>query len=166
MSALHAADWNGLDWILVAILLLSTLRAWLRGLLRALFGLLGFVGGFVLASYYHEAAGDWIFQRQWLSSLPTARIVAFLVIVVAVVIAFELAGHAVRKVAHAVGLGTFDRLLGACFGLARGLLLGVVVIVGTIAFAPQSSWMTGSKLAPYFLGAAHAVSFGVPHELP
>ena len=162
---IDVADWNGLDWTLAAVLLLSTLRAWWRGLVQALFGLLGFVGGFQLASWNYASAGDWLFRKQGFASLATARIVAFLAIAVAVVIVFELVGRGVKKSAHAVGFGMFDRALGAAFGLARGLLLGVSVIVGVTAFAPQSGWIEGSKLSAYFLGAAHAVSFVVPHDL-
>jgi len=162
---INVGNWNGLDWALFVILLLSTVRAWMRGLVQALFGLLGFVGGFQLASWNYAAAGDWIYEKGLLKSLPNARIAAFLAIVAAIVIAFELIGRGVRKSAHAVGFGIFDHSLGAAFGLARGLLLGVGVIVGVTAFAPQSGWVEGSKLSPYFLGAAHAVSFLVPHNL-
>ena len=58
-----------------------------------------------------------------------------------------------------------DRILGAAFGFVRGLLIGVALIVGVTAFAPQSGWVEGSRLSSYFLGAAHAVSFVVPHSL-
>ena len=158
-------NWNGLDWALIGILLLSTVRAWMRGMVEALFGLLGFVGGFQLASWNYASVGDWLYQRGWLRSLSVSRLLAFLVITVAVVIAFELVGHGVKRAAHAVGFGMLDRILGAAFGFVRGLLIGVALIVGVTAFAPQSGWVEGSRLSSYFLGAAHAVSFGVPHSL-
>ena len=138
---LNIQSWNGLDWALVGILALSTVRAWMRGLVRALFGLLGFVGGFELASWNFEKAGDWIYSHGWLKSLPTARIVAFLVIAAVVAVAFELVGSGLRRSAHAIGFGSFDRAFGAAFGFFRGLLLGVAVIVAVIAFAPQSTWV-------------------------
>jgi membrane protein required for colicin V production len=157
--------WNGLDWVLVAMLALSVVRAWMRGLVHALFGLLGFVGGFQLASWNYESIGGWLYEKHWLRSLPTARIIAFLVIAGMVVIVFEMVGRGVKKSAHAVGFGMLDRTFGAIFGFARGLLLGVAVIVGVTAFAPQSGWIESSKLSSYFLGAAHAVSFVVPNGL-
>jgi membrane protein required for colicin V production len=158
-------NWNGLDWALIGIMIVSTVRAGMRGLVAALFGLLGFVGGFELASWNYASVGDWLFQRGWLRSLPTARIIAFLVITGAVVIAFDLVGRGIKKSAHAIGFGMLDRTLGAAFGLARGLLVGVGVIVGVMAFAPQSGWVEGSRLSSYFLGVAHAVSFVVPHPI-
>jgi membrane protein required for colicin V production len=161
----NAMNWNALDWILVLVLVISTARAWMRGLVQALFGLLGFVGGFQLATWNYAFVGDWIYQRGYVRLLPTARIVAFLTITIVVVIVFELIGRGVKKAAHAVGFGMLDRVLGSCFGLARGMLLGVAVIVGVTAFAPDSGWNEGSKLSALFLGAARAVSFIVPYDL-
>jgi len=162
---IDVGNWNGLDWMLVGVLVLSTARAWIRGLVAALFGLLGFVGGFQLASWQYASIGDWMYQRGWLRSISTARIAAFLAIAITVAVVFDLVGRGVKKSAHAVGFGMLDRVLGATFGFARGLLLGVAVIVGVTAFAPQSGWVDGSKLSAYFLGAARAVSFVVPHDL-
>lgn len=161
----NVGNWNGLDWILIVILAVSTIRAWMRGLVQALFGLLGFVGGFQLATWNYGVVGDWIYERNYVHLLSNARIVAFLLITVVIVVVFELVGRGVKKAAHAVGFGFVDRILGAGFGFARGLLLGVAVIIGVTAFYPQSGWAEGSRLSSYFLGAARAVSFVVPYDL-
>jgi membrane protein required for colicin V production len=161
----NVMNWNGLDWVLMLVVVLSTVRAWMRGLVQALFGLLGFVGGFQLATWNYGTVGDWIYDRGYIRLLSNARIVAFLVITIAIVIFFELVGRGVKKAAHAVGFGLFDRILGAAFGLARGILLSVAVIIGVKAFAPQWEATDNSKLSSYFLGAARAVSFIVPYDL-
>jgi len=162
---INIADWNGFDWLLAAILALSTVRALMRGLVRAIFGLIGVLGGLQVATWNYIAVGDWMVHRQMIESQPTARIVAFLAIAAAVVVAFELVGRGVKKTAHAVGLGAIDRLLGGVFGFARGVLIGAVAVVGVKALAPRSAWIEGSKLSAYFLAAPHAVSFVVPHDL-
>jgi membrane protein required for colicin V production len=157
--------WNGLDWILIGILLFSTIQAWMRGLVSALFGLLGLVVGFELASWEFAAAGDWMVARDWLHSVAAARLIAFLAIAIGIAALFEVVGRGAKKSAHAVGLGLVDRMLGALFGIARGLLVGVAVIVGASAIAPLSRWSEGSQLSSYFLDAARAVSFHLPHDL-
>jgi len=43
---MRMADWNGFDWLLVSIVAFSMFMAFWRGLVRAIFGLVGFVGGF------------------------------------------------------------------------------------------------------------------------
>jgi membrane protein required for colicin V production len=74
-------------------------------------------------------------------------------------------GNVLRKTARTVGLGLMDELLGAAFGFVRGALAGVALLMGITAFLPQTDWVTQSKLTPYFLAGAHAVSFVVPTDL-
>ena len=76
-----------------------------------------------------------------------------------------LVGRLVSRTAKAVGLGLPDRLLGALFGFARGCLLGVAIMMAIAAFLPGSVWISESRLKPYFLDGAHAVSFVVPNDL-
>jgi len=80
-------------------------------------------------------------------------------------IAATIAGRLVHSTAHAVGLGFFNRLGGAAFGLVRGCLIGIVILMGISAFLPGTDLIKNSRLAPYFLAGAHAVSFVVPHDL-
>jgi membrane protein required for colicin V production len=79
-----------------------------------------------------------------------------------VLVLFSLVAKAISKTVKAIGLGFVDRLLGAAFGLARGVLLGIVAMMVAAAFFPQASWLQNSALSPYFLGGVHAVSFVVP----
>jgi membrane protein required for colicin V production len=69
-----------------------------------------------------------------------------------------------RKTVKAIGLGFVDRLLGAAFGLLRGLLIGVAAMMAVTAFVPQAGSVQNSQLAPYFLRGVHAVSFVVPQD--
>ena len=59
----------------------------------------------------------------------------------------------------------FDRVLGALIGLLRGLLAGAVIVTAPVAFTPESAWVKGSALAPYFLAGSHGLSSVVPREL-
>ena len=65
-----------------------------------------------------------------------------------------LAGKLIRRTAHTIGLGFFDRLLGALFGLARGCLLGVAILTAATAFLPHSTRIANSRLTPYFLAGS------------
>jgi membrane protein required for colicin V production len=65
----------------------------------------------------------------------------------------------------AVGLGFLDRLGGAAFGVVRGLLAGVALMMTIAAFYADSETIAKSKLTPYFLAGAHAVCFFVPADL-
>ncbi len=154
---------NLFDWFLIIILALSTMLAFVRGLLLELFSLGGLIAGILLASWnYHNFAP---LLSRLIPNLAAANVVAFLLIALGVMVLCTVAGKVLNSTANAIGLGFFNRLLGAVFGFARGCLIGVAIMMAAAAFLPPATWMTNSYLAPYFLAGAHAVSFVVPHDL-
>ncbi len=154
---------NFFDCFLIAMLAYSTIMAFLRGIILEIFSLGGLIAGILIASwnYSHVAA----FLSRLITSPATAQITSFFLIVIGVMVLSTLLGKALNRTAHAIGLGFFDRLLGAVFGFARGCLLGVAILMAIAAFLPHSAWAENSLLSPYFLAGAHAVSFVVPHDL-
>jgi len=157
------SQFDGFDWILIAILGISTIAALRRGLLRTVFGMLGIVAGIMIASWNYEAVARSF--DAWIANRATARALAFLLLVVAVTTAVSLLAGLLRRTAKTLGLGIVDSLLGGCFGFIRGGLAGVALVMGITAFMPRSDWVAQSKLTPYFLAGAHAVSFVVPTDL-
>jgi membrane protein required for colicin V production len=151
------------DWLLLAILLYSTIMAFVRGIILELFSLGGLIAGILLASWNYPRIA--LLLGRFITTPSTAQIIAFFLILIAVMVLCTLLGKALNRTAHAIGLGFFDRLLGAAFGLLRGCLFGVAILMAVAAFLPQSQWLANSQLSPYFLAGAHAVSFVVPHDL-
>ncbi len=154
---------NPFDWFLFALLAYSTIMAFLRGFLRELFFFGGLILGIILAAWNYEHVA--LSLAHLITTVTTARIIAFFLIVLGVMLASGLIGRLLSRTVQAVGLGFFDRLLGAAFGFARGCLLGVAILVAAAAFFPKTAWISNSRLTPYFLAGAHAVSFVVPHDL-
>jgi membrane protein required for colicin V production len=154
---------NLFDWFLVVILVYSTVGAFVRGILLELFSLGGLIVGFLLAAWNYRALAAVL--GGLIPRASVADVVAFLLIAMGVMIVSTLAGRTLHRTADAIGLGFFDRLLGAGFGFARGCLLGVAILIVATAFLPKNEWIENSHLAPYFLAGAHAVSFVVPHDL-
>lgn len=148
---MRLTDLTGFDWLLISILLISMGIAFRRGIVRTIFGLLGFFGGLLIATWYYIGLADWIIHIKLLSSTPTARIVAYLLIVVLSVTGFELAGLLVQKFLRVTGLGWVDRLLGVVFGFIRGCVICIGVLMVTTNFAPQSWVVTTSVLSPLFI---------------
>jgi membrane protein required for colicin V production len=154
---------NPLDWLLAILLVYSVVRAVMRGFFQEAFALGGLILGFLFACwFYRDLAVD---LKGLISSAQIAQLAAFLLILAGTMIVASLIGKILRHTASAVGLGFADRLLGALFGLLRGALLGVVLLLAVTAFLPSASWIENSHLAPYFLRAAHAVSFVMPSDL-
>jgi membrane protein required for colicin V production len=154
---------NPLDWLLAVLLAYSVARAAMRGFFQEAFALGGLVLGFLFACWFYLGLAG---HLAGLIATPSlAQLGAFLLILIATMIVAGLVGRLLRRTASAIGLGLVDRLFGAVFGLLRGMLLGVALLLAVTAFLPTGHWLQESKLAPYFLGAAHAVSFGMPSEL-
>ena len=162
---MNAGDWNGFDWALVTIVVLSMVRAFLTGLVSSIAGLLGFLVGYEFASWTYIYLANGLRERGWIVSQAMARSVAFLMIVLVVVVVFDIVGRVVRKSLHSIGMGTFDRILGAVFGFARGCLIGIALLIAVSSFAPRSAFVVQSTLRPYLFTVAHEVSFLIPEYL-
>jgi membrane protein required for colicin V production len=151
------------DWLLAALLAYSTVKAFMQGFFREAFALAGLIVGLLLASWGYQTAA--LKLTGLITSPPIAQFVAFLGILAVTMVIFSVAGRLLRKTASAIGLGMLDRLGGAVFGFVRGCLLGVAVLMAFTAFLPTAPWIRDSRMAPYFLQGAHAVSFLVPEDL-
>jgi membrane protein required for colicin V production len=154
---------NPLDWLLAILLAYSVIRAVMHGFFQEAFALGGLVLGFLLACWFYRPLA--IDLKGLITSPQIAELAAFLLILAVTMILASLLGRLLRHTASAIGLGFVDRVLGAIFGLLRGALLGVVLLLAVTAFLPSAPWVENSHLAPYFLRAAHAVSFVMPSDL-
>ncbi len=157
------AGFNAFDWLLLLVLAWSTILGLIRGLIREIFGLAGTILGLLLAAWNYPTLARWL--ARWITSPVATEVPAFLLIAVGVLVACTLLGRIVRSAAHTVGLGFFDRLAGAAFGLLRGALVGVVILITATAFFPPQTSIAKSRLSPYFLAAAREVCFVVPQHL-
>ncbi len=154
---------NPLDWLLAILLAYSVIRAAMRGFFQEAFALGGLILGFLFACWFYRLLA--IDLKGLITSPQIAALAAFLLILAGTMILANLLGRILRHTASAIGLGFVDRLLGAVFGLLRGALLGVALLLAVTAFLPRSPWVENSHLDPYFLRAAHAVSFVMPSDL-
>ncbi len=154
---------TALDWIIVAILFLSVLLATAQGIVYELFSLAGAVLGYLLAAWNYRRFGAWLLayaKNEWV-----AQGVAFLLIFIGVVFLAGAAGRVARWAAHGVGLRWFDRLLGAAFGVVRGALIVMVLVMAMATFIPGSRMLAESKLGSYFLVMGRGATWTAPAEL-
>jgi membrane protein required for colicin V production len=138
------------DWILSAILAASMLLGVWRGLVYEVLSVIGWIAAFVLAQWFAPTVAA---QLPMESSGDTLRYAAaFILVFVASVFAAGLISALMKKVISAVGLRPVDRMLGAIFGLFRGviLLLAVSVVVHMTALQ-ESEWWLESKGAPMLI---------------
>jgi membrane protein required for colicin V production len=148
---------------MVAVVLLSVLLAAAQGFFFEMFSLAGVVLGYLLAAWEYTRVAPLI--EPYVKTPWVANLVAFLVIFLAVALLASAIGRVVRATVKEVGLRWFDRLLGAVFGLARGLLVVMVIALALASFTPESAVLSNSRLAPYLLVAARAAVWLAPTQV-
>ncbi|MBZ0333611.1 CvpA family protein [Marinobacter sp. AL4B] len=134
-----------IDWVIIALISVSTLISLKRGFVREALSLVTWVGAFIIARTFHP-------QMQALleSSVetPLVRLVAaFAILFFGTLIVGAIVNNLIGHLIRATGLSATDRVLGMGFGLLRGV---VVVIVG-IAFTrytplAQDTWWQSSVM--------------------
>ena len=154
---------NGADWVILLVVLVSTVHAAHSGFFQEAFHLAGLVVGYLVAAWQYQRVA--VFFERYVKSAWVAESAGFLVIFFAVVVAAGMAGRTARWVMKESGLRFVDRLLGGALGFLRGCLIVAVIAVSMTAFTPSSSWLAGSQWAPYFQAVGRAVIWVAPAEL-
>jgi membrane protein required for colicin V production len=151
---------TGLDWVIVAIFVISFVTAAMNGFFVEVFSIVGLIAGLIIAGMYYLRLAPWILRL--VHSVPAAEASSFLLIALGVLIAAGIIGRLLRAVLRKVGLGWADRLLGLVFGAVKGCILATLLAMTVTAFFPSQPWVRQSRLLPYFVGAAHQGSDIVP----
>ncbi|HET7032155.1 MAG TPA: CvpA family protein [Casimicrobiaceae bacterium] len=144
---------NGFDIALIAIVALSTLFAFARGIVRELIALATWFVALVAAFAYVGPVAGWF---SGLDMSPAAKhVLAFSLILIGVLVAGALLARTLSGVVKAIGLGFVDRLLGAVFGAARGLAVVVLfALVAGVTTLPKQDWWQNSTLGRSLAEAA------------
>ena len=136
-----------LDWICLAVLAVSLLVGAWRGLVVELLSVLSWFAAFILAQWFAPMAG---------AAEPVRYAAGFVLVFVATLFAGARIGFVVSKLLSAVGLGAINRLLGALFGVLRGvlLILAATVVVGMTPWKSSAEWQAsvGARWATAALG--------------
>ncbi|MEW6705705.1 MAG: CvpA family protein [Pseudomonadota bacterium] len=123
------------DWILLSILGLSVLIGLWRGLVFEVLSLLGWVVAYFAAQWFAPEVAPHLPVGTPGSALNHAA--AFVATFVLVLVGWALAARLVRWLITASPLSLIDRVLGAGFGLLRGLVL-LLVIATVVSMTPAA----------------------------
>ena len=152
------------DYVVLVVVGLSILLSVMRGLLLEVLALAAWALSFWLASRYAAAGANWM-----PAALPgdTLRcLAAFLAIFCAVWLATAIVRITLNQFLKVSGLKPVDRLLGAGFGFARGVLLTLtLVLVAGMTSLPGSPDWRNAMFSPVYQEAAHRVMPWLPAAL-
>jgi membrane protein required for colicin V production len=124
------------DLAALAVITLSVLVGFLRGLLRETLTIVTWVGAAVIAFYafpYARELARRTIETEWMADAAALCVVFLVPLIVIKVAAASAVGHIPDG-----ALGAIDRFGGAAFGAARGAVLVSVAYLGlTILVAPE-----------------------------
>lgn len=152
------------DYAVLAIIGLSVIISVWRGAIREVLAIASWVLAFLAAQAYAPSVARYLPDA---IANPSLRMLAgFLCVFVAVLLLTGIVAIASAKLIRAVGLGPFDRGLGAIFGLVRGILvvLTLVLLSGLTAMPREPVWRDAMLSSP-LEAVAVAVKPYLPDEL-
>lgn len=139
---------NWLDAAIIVVVLWFTLSAFRTGFIREFVTIVGAVLGVALAGlFYQDLAEDVL---PFIDNETVARIVAFALIFLAVMLAGQLLAMVLKPTVQILQLGIFDALAGAAFGFVKGLVL---VEVFLLVFVTYPKWGLGDAIEDSFFGS-------------
>jgi len=155
---------NGVDLVILGILLASIIVSLVRGFIKEVFSILVWMAA-IFAAF--QVAGPLATALEPIIDLPSARIiVAFAAVFVLVLVIGGLISFLVGKMVEKTGLSPTDRFFGGIFGLARGLVIVVlaVLLLRVTPFA-QDPWWNDSRLLPTFEALAEQARVWLPESV-
>ncbi len=151
-----------MDWIIVAVALVSVLIGAGRGFLREALSLVIWLAALIIATLFADDVGRSI--ARWISSESLRYPVAFASIFLLVLLVGAVLQKLLAKLIEVTGLGGLDRVLGMLFGMARALLLLVVIVAVLDPMFETEPWWQQSRLLPHLLALQEQV-MGILRDL-
>lgn len=140
---------NYIDLIIIAIIGFSIIVSLLRGFVREVLSLASWVVAFLVASQFYPYLANFLTQIQ---SLYVRNGIAIASLFVATLIVGAIVNYTISQLVDKTGLSGTDRVLGACFGFLRGVLIvaALLFFVDTFTSFNQAEIWKESKLIPHF----------------
>ncbi|WP_299940883.1 CvpA family protein [uncultured Microbulbifer sp.] len=142
---------NWADWIILAIVGISTLIGLGRGFVRETLSLLTWVAAFIVAMLFRDQLAPLLSNLVDTPSLQ--MITAFAILFFGTLLAGAGLNTMLSAFVEATGLSGTDRVLGVVFGLVRGGIVVMALLILAPALVPvkQDSWWGDSVLITHFL---------------
>lgn len=156
---------NIVDILILAVIIISFLIGLARGLLSEVLSLAILIASFAvailftntLATYFASTASaatqtPGAVEANATQSISYASLgISFAILFLATMVAGIIIKWLLNLIIHSGGLGFSNRILGACFGFARGWLLVVVAIfLVQLSSLTNEPWWQQSNYVPYF----------------
>ena len=149
------------DIIIIAVVIILGIKGIINGLIKEVFGLIGIIGGVIIASRNANLVGDLISLYIYQLSDSAEFFFGFLLTLLVFWFVCLMLGNLRSNMLKMSGLGFVDRLLGFFVGAAKIFLVLAILaaIVSKISILNQkiSPFFEGSKVYPILLSAGQFI---------
>ncbi|MDR2189297.1 MAG: CvpA family protein [Azonexus sp.] len=152
------------DYVAIAIIGFSLLFGLWRGVMSELIALIAWGVGIFAAIEFGPQTGSALLTG--VDDLAVRALGGCVLVFVGVLLVMALVRLAVRSMVKALGLTVSDRLLGMVFGLARGVLIMMILVgLGGMTSVPKQPWWREAVLSPPLETAVLVARQWLPDDL-
>ena len=153
-----------IDYVILAIVVISTLISLVRGFVKESLSLLTWIAAFAIAIGFAQSASSLVPKAV---DIPSARVaLAFMVLFVVVLIVGGIINWIISTLVNKTGLTGTDRSVGMVFGLVRGVfIVAVLILLAHLTAMPNEPWWKASVLLPQFQIVADWIQALLPADM-
>lgn len=142
---------NWADWVILSILVVSSLISLKRGFVKEALSLANWFLAFFIAMTFRAVLSTLI--EPYIAAPSLREMVAFASLFALTLIVGAMVNNLIVEVVRITGLGGTDRTIGMVFGLLRGfiLIMAILILVPPIVPIDQDGWWQQSLLIPELL---------------
>ncbi|MBA7498715.1 hypothetical protein ES704_01452 [subsurface metagenome] len=153
---------NWLDIVILVAIAIPTVIGLRVGIIKAALSLAGVIAGIILAGFYYIPLSE---RLSFISPASVAKIVAFAIILIGVIIIAAVLAWLLRRVTSIMMLGGVDRVGGAILGFVLGALFCGALLSAYINFFDKAPPITESHLATILLDGFSLVLALLPEPI-
>lgn len=143
------STFNWIDYSIIAIIALSVLISVMRGFVREVISLVIWVAAIIVSFIFYQYIAGLLVNV--IHSNSVRLVISFVGLFLATLILGMLINYLIGQLVSNTGLSGTDRVLGVIFGIARGILVVVLLMMlaGLTPFSREEAWQD-SVLIPQF----------------
>jgi len=152
------------DIVIVGIILISTLISLFRGFVKESISLATWILAGILAVRYMDVLA--VLLENSIESVTIRMAAAFAVLFIVTLIIGAIINYIISQMVNKTGLGGTDKALGMVFGMGRGVLIIVMLLLlAGLTPMPDEVWWKESLLIEHFSSISVWVREFLPQDL-
>ena len=142
---------NWADWVIISIMLVSCLFGVTRGFIKEVLSLANWLIALLVAVMFKDRFA--VLLQNQIETPSIRELVAFSTLFLLTLLVGALVNYVIGQLVKITGLSSTDRVVGMVFGLFRGfvVVMAVLLFIPPVISIDQDLWWSQSTLIPHFM---------------